>query len=83
MEYQGITAGLYPPVSLALAKAVERIPAAGTGSWLFEPKWDGFRSYPGRFGPGFLMVSPNERFDALPSGSRSGRRGTDTARVCC
>lgn len=43
MEYQGIPVELHPPVSLALAKAVERFPAAGTGSWLFEPKWDGFR----------------------------------------
>lgn len=44
MEYQGIPVGLHPPVSLALAKAVKRIPEAGAlpGSLLFEPKWDGF-----------------------------------------
>lgn len=43
MEYQGIPVGLHPPVALALAKAVERIPEAGalTGPLLFEPKWDG------------------------------------------
>ncbi len=44
MEYQGIPVGLHPPVALALAKAVERIPDAGAlpGPLLFEPKWDGF-----------------------------------------
>jgi ATP-dependent DNA ligase len=46
MDYQGIPAALHPPVSLALAKAVERIPEAGAlpGVLLYEPKWDGFRA---------------------------------------
>lgn len=41
-----LPAGLAPPVSLALAKAVERIPEAGAlpGGCLYEPKWDGFRA---------------------------------------
>ena len=44
MEYQGIPVELRPPVSLALAKAVERIPEAGSlpGPLIYEPKWDGF-----------------------------------------
>lgn len=44
MEYQGIPVGLHPPVALALAKAVERIPDPGAlpGPLLYEPKWDGF-----------------------------------------
>lgn len=39
-----LPAGLAPPISLALAKAVERIPEAGAlpGGCLYEPKWDGF-----------------------------------------
>lgn len=46
MEYQGIPAALHPPVALALAKAVERIPnpSALPGTLIFEPKWDGFRA---------------------------------------
>jgi hypothetical protein len=43
-EYASIPVGLHPPVALALAKAVERIPEAGAlpGPLLYEPKWDGF-----------------------------------------
>ena len=46
MEYQGIPVGMHPPLALALAKAVERIPDAGAlpGPLLYEPKWDGFRA---------------------------------------
>jgi ATP-dependent DNA ligase len=41
----GIPAGLVPPVPLALAKAVNRFPAAHAlpGTLCFEPKWDGYR----------------------------------------
>lgn len=37
---------MFPPVSLALAKAVETVPAAGAlpGGCLYEMKWDGFRA---------------------------------------
>lgn len=37
-------AGIGPPVSLALAKAVDRIPTPGAlpSGCLYEPKWDGF-----------------------------------------
>ncbi|HTA71853.1 MAG TPA: hypothetical protein VK776_26405, partial [Bryobacteraceae bacterium] len=31
-----------PPVLPMLAKRVDELPAAG--SWIFEPKWDGFRA---------------------------------------
>ena len=43
MDSQGIPAALRPPVSLALAKAVARIPEADAlpGGSVFEPKWDG------------------------------------------
>ncbi|MDQ0679100.1 ATP-dependent DNA ligase [Arthrobacter pascens] len=41
----GLPKGLWPPLSLALARAVDQIPAAGAlpGGCLYEPKWDGFR----------------------------------------
>jgi ATP-dependent DNA ligase len=43
---ESVPRSLRPPISLALAKAVEVIPSAGTlpGSLVFEPKWDGFRA---------------------------------------
>jgi ATP-dependent DNA ligase len=46
LDYQGFPAGLRPPVSLALAKAVSGIPATDAlpGGCLYEPKWDGFRA---------------------------------------
>jgi hypothetical protein len=41
-----IPRSLRPPISLALAKAIEAIPPAGAlpGNTVFEPKWDGWRS---------------------------------------
>lgn len=41
----GLPPALRPPVSLALAKAVESVPAedALPGGCLYEPKWDGYR----------------------------------------
>ena len=37
---------LHPPVSLALAKAVDAIPAEAAlpGGSRYEPKWDGYRA---------------------------------------
>jgi ATP-dependent DNA ligase len=37
--------GIPLPINVALARAVEHIPAPGTlpGGCLYEPKWDGFR----------------------------------------
>lgn len=42
---ESLPRSLRPPVALALARAVETIPSAGTlpGDMIFEPKWDGFR----------------------------------------
>jgi ATP-dependent DNA ligase len=31
-------------VERMLARVVERLPRSGSGGWLFEPKWDGFRA---------------------------------------
>jgi ATP-dependent DNA ligase len=42
---EDVPPALRPPVSLALAKAVETVPAEGAlpGGCLYEPKWDGYR----------------------------------------
>lgn len=42
---EDVPPGLHPPVPLALAKAVESVPAEGAlpGGCLYEPKWDGYR----------------------------------------
>jgi ATP-dependent DNA ligase len=47
-----------PPVSPMLAKAVPAIP---TGAYVFEPKWDGFRSIVFRDGAEVEIGSRNER----------------------
>ena len=41
----GLPAGLGPPLKVALARAVARMPRAGAlpGSLSYEPKWDGYR----------------------------------------
>lgn len=41
----GMPAGLVPPLQVALARAVARMPRAGAlpGSLSYEPKWDGYR----------------------------------------
>jgi hypothetical protein len=44
--------GLIPPVKVALARAVEKIPRPGAlpgGAW-YEPKWDGYRAVISRDG---------------------------------
>lgn len=47
-----LPAGLRPPVEVALAKAVEKMPRpdALPGGLLFEPKWDGYRAVLARDG---------------------------------
>jgi ATP-dependent DNA ligase len=42
---EDVPPSLHPPVPLALAKAVESVPAVGAlpGGCLYEPKWDGYR----------------------------------------
>ncbi|MFE4835305.1 hypothetical protein ACFRAU_11575 [Arthrobacter sp. NPDC056691] len=39
----GLPAGLAPPVKVALARAVTKMPRALPGTLLYEPKWDGYR----------------------------------------
>lgn len=41
----GLPAGLAPPVNVALARAVTKMPKAGAlpGTLAFEAKWDGYR----------------------------------------
>lgn len=48
-----------PPVLPMLAKRVEEIPAAG--EWVFEPKWDGFRTLIFKDGDEILIQSREEK----------------------
>ncbi|MGB7137571.1 MAG: ATP-dependent DNA ligase [Acidobacteriaceae bacterium] len=48
-----------PPVLPMLAKRVEEIPAAG--EWIFEPKWDGFRTLVFKDGDEILLQSRDEK----------------------
>lgn len=43
---EDVPPALHPPVSLALAKAVDAIPAEAAlpGGSRYEPKWDGYRA---------------------------------------
>ena len=40
----GLPAGLAPPVKVALARAVTKMPRALPGKLIYEPKWDGYRA---------------------------------------
>jgi ATP-dependent DNA ligase len=42
----GLPAGLVPPVTVALARGVTKMPRVGAvpGTLLYEPKWDGYRA---------------------------------------
>ena len=48
-----------PPVLPMLAKRVDELPTAGT--WIFEPKWDGFRALVFRDGNEILIQSRDEK----------------------
>src|SRR5512132_3893288 len=48
-----------PPVLPMLAKRVGALPAGGT--WIFEPKWDGFRALVFRDGDDILIQSRDEK----------------------
>jgi ATP-dependent DNA ligase len=48
-----------PPILPMLAKRVDEIPQAGT--WIFEPKWDGFRALVFRDGDEILLQSRDEK----------------------
>src|SRR4051794_23239843 len=48
-----------PPILPMLAKRVDELPAGG--SWIFEPKWDGFRTLVFRDGEEILIQSRDEK----------------------
>ena len=48
-----------PPLLPMLAKRVEEIPSAG--AWIYEPKWDGFRTLVFRDGNEILLQSRDEK----------------------
>src|SRR5215813_2995595 len=48
-----------PPVLPMLAKRVGELPVDGT--WIFEPKWDGFRTLVFRDGDAVLLQSRDEK----------------------
>src|SRR5512138_1610924 len=48
-----------PPILPMLAKRVSELPT--TGSWIFEPKWDGFRALVFRDGDEVLIQSRDEK----------------------
>src|SRR5205814_941327 len=48
-----------PPILPMLAKRVLQLPAAGT--WIFEPKWDGFRALVFRDGNEIFIQSRDEK----------------------
>jgi len=54
-----MTLPVTPPVKPMLAKAVERVPE-GDG-WVYEPKWDGFRTIVYRDGAELTLRSRNDR----------------------
>ena len=58
MEAGGMDLPVNPPVAPMLAKPVDAIPA---GDYVFEPKWDGFRSIIFRDGDEVEIGSRNER----------------------
>src|SRR6266516_5557388 len=57
-EAGGMDLPVYPPVAPMLAKPVDAIP---DGDYVFEPKWDGFRSIVFRDGDEVEIGSRNER----------------------
>ena len=48
-----------PPVLPMLSKRIDELPAGGT--WIFEPKWDGFRALVFRDGDEILIQSRDEK----------------------
>ena len=48
-----------PPILPMLAKRVDELPAAG--AWIFEPKWDGFRTLIFRDGNEILIQEPRRK----------------------
>src|SRR3989442_274270 len=55
----GVTPPVTPPVLPMLAKRVSELPTIGT--WIFEPKWDGFRALVFRDGDEIFIQSRDEK----------------------
>jgi ATP-dependent DNA ligase len=55
----GVLLPVNPTILPMLAKRVGELPAGGT--WIFEPKWDGFRALVFRDGDEFLIQSRDEK----------------------
>jgi ATP-dependent DNA ligase len=55
----GVQLPVNPPVLPMLAKRVDQLPVVG--DWIFEPKWDGFRSLLFRDGDEVLIQSRDEK----------------------
>src|SRR5437762_8845059 len=56
---RGMNLPVNPPVVPMLAKRVSELPVGGT--WIFEPKWDGFRALVFRDGDEVLIQSRDEK----------------------
>ena len=54
---RGVQLPVNPPILPMLAKRVSELPEDDDGSWLFEPKWDGFRALVFRDGDEILIQS--------------------------
>ena len=55
----GMNLPVNPPILPMLAKRVDELPAGG--DWIFEPKWDGFRTLVFRDGDEILIQSRDEK----------------------
>src|SRR6266581_8618820 len=56
---RGVNLPVNPPVLPMLSKRVDELPVGGT--WIFEPKWDGFRALVFRDGDEILIQSRDEK----------------------
>ena len=56
---RGVNLPVNPPVLPMLSKRVGELP--GDGTWIFEPKWDGFRALVFRDGDEILIQSRDEK----------------------
>jgi ATP-dependent DNA ligase len=57
--HEAVRLPVSPPILPMLAKRVDRLPEEG--DWIFEPKWDGFRTLIFRDGDEFLIQSRDEK----------------------
>src|SRR5437764_14987676 len=56
---RGVNLPVNPPILPMLSKRVAELPVGGT--WIFEPKWDGFRALNFRDGEEILIQSRDEK----------------------